>query len=331
MKLLILLITFTFLLLSCNQSSDPSPKGIPFEPAKKADKKLNDVSFNPSVDILFVIDDSGSMRDFQNKLAQNAEIFIERFFQVKFIDYHIAVTTSSINSSGSVAQNGNLHEVDGFKWVKRDTVDGDRILADMMRVGTRGSASEKFFPPFVEALDSEMIKGANKGFYRQDAKLALFTLTDADDQSLYTSADAFDFLLKLKKGQKRQLHYIGTVIEQAKAGCSKSGEPRPTKIKELIDLHKDRGFQFDLCESDYGSDLARVAAELVRAVSTVYLDQLPDVRTIKVTYGKHIIPNDLEKGWTYDPDTNSIFLSPNIDIREEEPQDLKVTFEAIYK
>ena len=79
MKLLILLISVPFLFVSCNQSSDPSPKGIPYEPPKKADKKLNDVSFNPSVDILFIIDDSGSMSSYQEKLALNAETFIERF------------------------------------------------------------------------------------------------------------------------------------------------------------------------------------------------------------------------------------------------------------
>lgn len=309
-------------LISCQ--SEPGPKKIPFEPSKKTDKKLNDVSFNPAVDILFIIDDSGSMSGYQQKLVQNASLFIERFFKTKFIDYHVGVTTSTIGNKGK------LEVYDGFRYVTRDTVDGANVLKNLMNVGTGGSGYEEFFSIHISALSEPQLSGENKGFYRKDAKLAIFVLTDTEDQSDYSMMESYEFLKDLKDGDERQLHYVTAFIEQSQSGCSNEGIP-PRKLKAMAEEHKDRGYLFDLCQPDYGADLAQVASDLVRAVSTIELDEVPDVTTIKVTYGDYVIPNDPEKGWVYNPDTNVLYLSPKIDIREPEPQQLNISFEAIYK
>lgn len=54
-------------------------------------------TYHPLVDILFVIDDSGSMGQKQNILSKNSELFIDQFLKIKSIDYHIGVTSSSVN------------------------------------------------------------------------------------------------------------------------------------------------------------------------------------------------------------------------------------------
>ena len=323
MRFLKLIVLLPFLIMMGCQS-EPAEKNIPYEPPKKTDKKLNDVSFNPAVDILFIVDDSGSMWSYQQKLADNAALFVERFFKTKFIDYHIGVTTSS------GYKGGKLEEYEGFRYVSRETLGGDVILKNLMNVGTSGSATEEFFSIHVDALSDSLLQGDNKGFYREDAKLAIFVLTDTEDQSTYTVQDAFEFLVDLKDGDEKQLHYVTAFIEQSQAGCSNEGTP-PRKLKAMAEEHKDRGYVFDLCQPDYGADLAQVAADLVRAVSTIYLEEVPDVTTIKVIYGDYEIPNDPEKGWVYSPEINALFLSPKIDIRDPEPQELKITFEAIYK
>jgi len=48
--------------------------------------------FDPRVDILFVIDDSNSMRRHQVNLSRNINRFIEQFSKIKAIDFHIAYT-----------------------------------------------------------------------------------------------------------------------------------------------------------------------------------------------------------------------------------------------
>ena len=71
---------------------DPGSKKYP-RPVKVI--KTIERVYSPAIDILFIIDDSNSMEGEQQLLAGNAEKFINRFLGVKFIDYHIAVTTSS--------------------------------------------------------------------------------------------------------------------------------------------------------------------------------------------------------------------------------------------
>ncbi len=315
-------------LLGCQ--AEPAVKNIPFAPVKKADKKLDDIFIDAKIDILFIIDDSGSMSTFQQRLAENAQLFIERFFQTKFIDYHIGVTTSSMSDWGSVADGGKLHVVSGLNFVDRHTPEGNKILAQMMKVGTGGAVTEQFLSIHMAALTPSILTGANSGFYREEANLAIFVLTDTEDQSSATVQGSYDYLLQLKNGREEKLHYVASIIENPVPSCRGENQ-RPLKIRALADLHKDRGYVFSLCEPDYGADMAQVAENLVRAVSTVYLDQLPDVTTITVTYGDMVIPNDPETGWTYSPEENAIFLSPNIDLEDSDTADLKVNFEAIYK
>jgi len=334
MKLIKGLFCLSFLfLLSCSVSSDPARKKQPYSAPKKTDKKLNDVSFNPAVDILFIIDDSGSMSSYQKKLLANADLFIERFFKTKFIDYHVGVTTSTLTQSswgGSLAPGGKLMNIGDYTYVDRNVIDGEGILAQMMNVGKSGGATEHFFSIHVESFSDDLMQTVNANFYREDAKLAIIVITDTEDQSSYSVQDAYDFLLDLKDGDEKKLHYVAALVETNKYPCVNEGTP-PRKLLAMVDMHKDRGYKFDLCQPDYGVDLAKVASDLVRSVSTIRLDELPDVRTIKVTYGDFVIPNDPEVGWVYNAQSNSIYLSPKIDIRDPEPQELKITFDAIYK
>ena len=46
---------------------------------------------DPKVNILFVVDNSGSMKGYQEKLVQNMRLFSDRFFANERIDYRIGV------------------------------------------------------------------------------------------------------------------------------------------------------------------------------------------------------------------------------------------------
>lgn len=331
-KNLALLMTLFALIVSCQ--AEPGPKNEPLDLKKQGSKDLKGVSFNPAVDILFIIDDSGSMTTFQNELATNAELFIEQFFKTKFIDYHIGVTTSTIDrpifGGGAAPYGGMLNQVGGYRYVDRNTPASDEILKQMMDVGTSGSGTEEFFSIHVEALSPGNLSTANLGFYRDDAQLAIFVLTDTEDQSDYTHFGAYDFLVDLKGGDEKKLHYIAAVIKKSVSGCDgENMEPR--KLEAMAALHKNRGYTFDICKDDYGKDMAQVAANIVKSVSAIPLEEVPSIPTIKVTYGDQVIPNDTEAGWYYDADENSIYISPNLVIRDPEPRELKISYEAIYK
>lgn len=315
-------------LLGCQ--AEPGAKNIPFEPKKKTEKKLNDVVFNPNLDILFIIDDSISMDKYQRKVAENAKLFVDRFFATKFINYHIGVTTSSLSDFQSKADGGKLRLVEGYRYVDRSTPGGAGILREMMDVGVRGSTTEQFFSIHMEALSPQLQNGVNQGFYREDSNLAIFVITDSEDQSRIPPSVAFDFLTTLKNGQKEKLFYYAAIVEDPNSNCRRDDGDRGL-IREMVRLHAPNSALFDICADDYGAEMAQVADDLVTSVSRIYLDQLPDVTTLKVTYGDFVIPNDAETGWVYSAEENAIYLSPSIEFTELEKADLKINFEAIYK
>jgi len=315
------------LILSC--SVDPSTYKLPYPDKQFVDKSGTISSYNPEVDILFIIDDSGSMSSYQKLLSENADLFIKQFLNAKFIDYHIGVT---VNTPWFSNDGGNLKRVGGYRYVDRKTQNGESILTQLMTVGTTGNGTEKFLnvPPLT--FSEIKMKAANKGFYRENAHLVIFVLTDTYDQSDVEPEEAYEFILNLKKGNEQKIHYAGALVTILKFNCKGENKKKiPEKLIRMIDLFQSRGHLFNICKSNYGKDLARMAENIVDAVSTVYLDNLPDVRTMEVWYGKQRIPNQKEGGWTYDYSLNAIHLSPEINIQGEAGKKIIIRYEEIYK
>lgn len=318
-----LILTF---ILGCQ--ADPSAHKLPKPSKVFVDKSVKD-TYNPAVDILFIIDDSGSMGTFQQRLARNSGLFIEKFFNAKFIDYHIGVTTSDVSGMG-YGKDGKLESFSGKKFVTRDMDDGEEVLGELFNVGVTGAAVEKFLSVPQMTFSKQYLKTHNKGFYRDDAHLVIFVITDTEDQSNVSPEEAYKFLVDLKKGDERKVHYAGAIVTIEKERCEgESDQPVPLKLRKMINSFQSRGYIFNICKSNYGEDLARVATAVVESVSTIYLDNLPDVSTLKVSYGGKPLANDAS-GWTYDFSLNAIRLSPNIDLAVGGDKKLDIKYEEVY-
>ena len=310
--------------------SETSPKLVPLPPAKH-EKVTNTggekYTFNPRVDILFVIDDSGSMSDHQNNLQKNVEKFTRLLDANQILDYHFGVITSSLNSAGRKGGYGKL--VGPVTVVDRNTPNGLKTLRENIVVGTSGSATEMFFDPVKRALSAPLITNENKGFYRDDAHLAVIFLTDADDQSYDLEPQTyFQFLVGLKGGDPKKVLHYGAFIPRGNMDCDREGEPEPDRIEEVMTLFG--GKSFELCDPDFGDKLADLALDLETQVGRVmYLSRAADPSTIQVTFGNGILPNDPEKGWVYDPAKNAIIFGRSIDWQSQPPgSQIEVNFIA---
>jgi hypothetical protein len=170
-------------------------------------------------DILFVVDDSGSMQVEQANLATNFQTFIDRLSKAAVKnEFQIGITTTSIDRNavvggvttlvstfgptcptGAVSPNagaqypaGALVSVDATG--HHLTSGGGRILAadsptlvqDFVRnvhVGVCGSGKEQGLRAARLALSEPLLSGANAGFLRPGAKLAVIIVSDDDDCS----------------------------------------------------------------------------------------------------------------------------------------------------
>lgn len=294
----------------------------------------NKVAFNRAIDILFVVDDSGSMEDHQANLAQNVKKFTSGIMANQILDYHIGVVTSNmerppLSSRPGQAWKGELWGT--TKYVSRSTPSGTSVLEANLQPGTDGSGTEMFFTPVQTALTAPLVMGANSGFYRPDAYLAIIFLTDSDDQSELSAKDFYKFLLGLKNNDPSKIIVYGVNIPSTDRSCGRSTEPMPLKLEEFYKLANVTAAQnLGLCDPNFGMKLAELGADLVRRVGRVlYLSRLAAESTIVVTYGSQIIARDPNIGWVYDATRNALIFGQDMNLAPEPPNTkIEVYFET---
>ncbi|MEZ4366319.1 MAG: VWA domain-containing protein, partial [Kofleriaceae bacterium] len=151
------------------------------------------------IDLLFVIDNSGSMQQEQANLAANFPGFIA-VLEASGLDYRVGVTTTGRDYAyqlatpiGAIAMdqdggdNGHLLAPSGCgmtrPWIEQADADPAGTFACLAAVGTSGPSDEMPLGALRDALEDRMLDGSNAGFLRPDALLAVVILTDEDDCS----------------------------------------------------------------------------------------------------------------------------------------------------
>lgn len=323
-------------IIGCYASDKTLVPKPPYEPTNiSTDYALK---FEPKVDIVFVVDDSGSMYTHQRNLSTNLGLFTAAMEQNKFLDYHIGVMSTSTDSwSWSSVTPGLLQGTPQF--VDRDTPQGLVMLQrNVEALGTNGSATEKMFDPLYIGLVQNREK-LNPGFLRPEAFLVVIFVTDAEDQStLTTGFKLFNELMRLKAGDEKKLlgyavlAYPGFFSDR----CSQDGWEDPVKNEQFMSLFANAYNSrvsgtppapnpngnmrvtniFSLCDTNYGQKLANIGEDIrIRVSQTLPLPRLPVRGTIRLKYGSNYVDS---KWYKYDPTTQSILLDPNIELIEEE-------------
>ena len=138
---------------------------------------------NSAIDILWVVDNSGSMRDEQNSLAQNFETFINKFAnQVQQTDFRMAIITTS-TPDNRVAK-GKLTD---------EALNADRntfinYFKEKIKVGLNGNDDEKGL------LTSEVFLKQNSDWPRQNAYLMAIYISDQDDTSCLEYSESTGYI-----------------------------------------------------------------------------------------------------------------------------------------
>ena len=157
------------------------------------------------MDILFVIDDSGSMAEEQGNLGTNFPQFIQVLDNYMtegggLLDYRVGVTTTGRDLTWNLelpgfppipfpefGPNGQLLQDSGCgmsrPWLERDDGNVSTAFPCVANVGTSGSSYEMPLYATELALVDRVNDGSNAGFLREDALLAIVILTDEDDCS----------------------------------------------------------------------------------------------------------------------------------------------------
>ena len=281
----------------------------------------------PKVDILFVVDSSGSMQEHQAKLAINIPEFTAAFTKNSQLDYHIGVVTTDMSSS---LHAGRL--VGAVKIVNRRTPNADQILAGNLKVGVNGSGTEKSYAPVLAALKKPLVDNQNKGFYRPGAHLVIVFITDAEDQSGMNENVFWKELLALKGNDPSKILAYGVLTASFDLNCKAVSETRPLNIERFLALaFKGTPNVMSLCSPTYGAELASMGTDIsTRVGNVIYLKRLPVKGSIRVKLGNTELPSDPVTGWIYDAEKNAIILGEGINWSSfPDGAELKVSYEAM--
>ncbi|ASD65007.1 hypothetical protein [Bdellovibrio bacteriovorus] len=188
------------------------------------------LDFNPQVDILFVTDNSESMKSAQENLVRNLDRFTNGINKNAMIDYQIGVISTWDSSERFSATKKDKYGIGELRHIKDGksqnynkrfvTKKEKHLLASTLDLGVApyaqgGPEDEEFFAPLTAALEKSGRGGVNEGFFREDAQLVVVFLTDADEfkQSRITPEQMARTLLDFKKGKANKLAVYGALVK----------------------------------------------------------------------------------------------------------------------
>lgn len=249
------------------------------------------------VDILFVVDISGSMREERENLQMNFPGFVDVLDDYiadpasPTVGYRIGVTNSTIVDNGAGGQStmgldGSLARVGSFgadcgldenPWIEGPgptVVDTFSCLAENPTSGcTMCSDNGKERP--LDAMEMFVAKHApgqdNEGFYRgEDALLVVVNITDEDDDAAFSTTQperTKEVLDAFTGGDHR---YVAvTVAGPEMSGCTSAfGDASPAPRLHGFTRALPNGLVGDICQADLAAPLAD-AFELIRTTCEV--------------------------------------------------------------
>lgn len=275
------------------------------------------------VDVLFVMDNSGSMMDEQQNLGANFAAFLEHAISTG-VDYHIAVTTTGLErSSGGWAvcpggaeggENGRLFPVDGSspRIITPATPSAEAVFARNINVGVchwNEQGLEGMYralsDPLVYSVDdprTPLPMDGNAGFLREDAKLAVVVISDEEDFSPQPVSAYETFLLGLKGGDRSKVSFSAIVGPSDLSSCPRASSSGTRYIQVAQDTG---GVVENICTPNWADSLERISENAFGVNRSFPLQDRPSDSSRIVV---RVDGAEVTSGWTYDAATNTVLF-----------------------
>lgn len=294
----------------------------------------------PKADILLVLDDSCSMNNKLNALASNMTSFLQ-YARSSQVDFNIAATNTEIPSA---KQGTFFPSPSGLKILTPTTPNLESEYAGLIRNfcpnGSCPGGTESCLEGAYKGLTQPLITGANAGFLRQDAVLAVVCVTDAEDQGNQPIAVYLNTLLNIKGAQRQSMftyNVIGPFLGYAPTGCSYDENNYVDPTKHLAMVGATNGVKEEICTPDWASALQNIGKSAFGYRTSFYLTARPDLsssrpievgidsmsctpstgcptgQTCSPQSSRCVLPQTTGTGarvWAYEPSTNSVNFDP---------------------
>jgi hypothetical protein len=264
-------------------------------------------------DILFVIDNSGSMEYEQKSMANRTRNFLS---VLHGLDWQIGVTTTdprniNLGDGRFVPLTGRSGE-----YLLNSTMNEDQSQATLSQTLQRpevGSGSEQAIYATYRVVERSQTAGSIQSqFFRQGAHFAVVLISDEDESDNQMKNDPQSLLSLVHNtfnGQKNFLFNSIITIPGDKACASTYGYSYGERFKVMTDLTS--GVVGSVCASDYASQMTGIAEKIRAMAQTFTLSCVPVAGTtvtitrdgaavtdpytldgVKLSFAQSILPGD---------------------------------------
>lgn len=284
------------------------------------------------VDVLFVVDNSGSMGDEQQNLASNFQSFIAGAATWQN-DYHIGVTTTDLEGD-----NGRLMTAgSNARFVTSST---QSQFAANVKVGTGGSGDEKGLACAQAALslphtagsgdpanltacssDNECTApercwdgycgGRNRGFLREDAALEVVIVSDEEDASPADVNFYINFFKSIKGVYNENLFHLHAIVGDVPGGCQSNAGAASAGHRYAAVANATGGAVVSVCDSNFAAGLSSIGDIAFGLRTQFFLERLPEPSTITVEVASQGCASASGANWRYDEPSNSVVFDEN--------------------
>lgn len=272
--------------------TDPTNPGVcgVGTPSEANDQFVQNSAQDAAVDILWVIDNSGSMGNEQDDLANNFNLFIQDFI-TRGIDFKMAITTTDGRSSYAGVMRGDTNQLTD-EAAANNEAQFIQNFQNWIRVGTGGSGTE------MGLYGSQRFFERYSSWARSNAYLAVVYVSDEQDQSNGTVQSYVDALRALKSNAGYIKPY--SIVTTENPG---SQESLGTRYVELTNGMN--GVVADIHQPFYDT-LRDFGGSILNLLDSFPLSSAPIDNQIRITLNGQ----ELTSGWTYDAQNRVVRFDP---------------------
>ncbi len=246
----------------------------------------------PKLDILFVVDNSNSMKDEQDVLALGLPTLVEKASLAGQVVQMAVTTTDAIVDSGVMV--GEPPFVDG-KAI-------DEFLNRLSSIGLEGDLNERGLEAAWLALSGANVAadGPNAGFLRPDAELAIIFVSDEDDHSLNdeeTWVQRFGELKQLWTG-------VGVTVHSVVATSNDCSDLATIGSRYIAVSQAYSGQVVNICSPDFAEKFSLQGSLAFSVKDRFYPTYPPQPDTLQV----RIDGSDCVEGWVWNPTAKALIF-----------------------
>lgn len=287
-------------------------------PLLQQDKRLYPLSLlqvNNKIDVVLVVDNSGSMRPIQDSVINNAKLFFEQFAKEAYVDWKVGIISTDKTDDPYL---GFKTSFDSTLVDQDDATSFDKVVVQfqnaMSQLGISGAGYEYTFYNLKRLLD-RYSGGTTDSFQRGDSHLVVIMISDEKEQSMTfgNSYEAINFLNTMKTyvSSSKKLRFYGAIKHKQLKDCTNyDNEPwKGSEFEKIITASE--GFVVSACVPKFGNELARIGKDIASLVGlpSLLLRRRPVVSTLEVYYKDIPLaagPEEEGGAWFYEEVSNTI-------------------------